>query len=286
MRSTGTQTQLPIAPALRKYVAHYYHDSSDGTGPARRYTFYPHVHSAVSIYRGVDFQTPRADEHVFIPGDPSRISKFLVNSGRPRSVTQVGAFERIGIVFKPLGIHAFTDIRFDGARNCDVQPFLPVDAGVWADMARECFTSEVVEQRWQRLETFLLDRCTDRIPDWMYTAVRALSDPGTRPGLSSLCVSLGVSQHTLLRTFRRTTGRTPEEYRMLARFRNAVAARVVDGHAESLTELAYESGFVDQAYMIRCFRRFTGMTPKEFFRSGTRIGPSDAYWRMERFGSQ
>jgi AraC-like DNA-binding protein len=35
----------------------------------------------------------------------------------------------------------------------------------------------------------------------------------------------------------------------------------------SLTELAYRSGYFDQAHFIKDFKRYTGMTPKQYLKT-------------------
>ncbi|MCZ4282506.1 AraC family transcriptional regulator [Kiloniella laminariae] len=81
------------------------------------------------------------------------------------------------------------------------------------------------------------------------------SDVGTVEQASRL---LGLSQRSLQRLLQEQTGRPPSFWLQLARVRKA-ARRVRE--AISLAELAYLSGFSDQAHMTREFQRWFGISP-------------------------
>lgn len=71
----------------------------------------------------------------------------------------------------------------------------------------------------------------------------------------------GVSLRTLQRLLLRETGKRPQFWLQLARVRRA--ARNI-ASAKSLADFAHDSGFSDQAHMTRQFRRWYGVTPKQF----------------------
>ncbi|MEO1529906.1 MAG: helix-turn-helix domain-containing protein [Planctomycetota bacterium] len=71
----------------------------------------------------------------------------------------------------------------------------------------------------------------------------------------------GVSPRTLQRLVLRETSKTPQFWLQLARVRRA--ARKI-ASAKSLADVAYDSGFSDQAHMTRQFRRWYARTPSQF----------------------
>lgn len=82
-------------------------------------------------------------------------------------------------------------------------------------------------------------------------------------GIKSLAEDLGVSQSSLERGFRSRVGLSPKEYVGLVRFRNIFRFY---NSSSSLTELALEAGYYDQAHFIREFKKKTGFSPKQWFR--------------------
>ena len=75
-----------------------------------------------------------------------------------------------------------------------------------------------------------------------------------------LAAALGVSPRHLLKLFRERLGLTVSQYRRVRRFAGAVA-RIDRGGFGRLTDLAYASGYADQAHLGRDVRYFAELTP-------------------------
>ena len=58
-------------------------------------------------------------------------------------------------------------------------------------------------------------------------------------------------------------GASPKKFASIVRLKNLLQQYPNTG---SLTELAYEAGFYDQAHFIKEFKAFTGDTPENYFR--------------------
>lgn len=70
----------------------------------------------------------------------------------------------------------------------------------------------------------------------------------------------GLTVRTLSRRFERACGLTAREWIRIARFQAARAA--LKSGADSLSAIAAEAGYADQAHMTREFRRLAGTTPR------------------------
>jgi transcriptional regulator GlxA family with amidase domain len=79
-----------------------------------------------------------------------------------------------------------------------------------------------------------------------------------------LARGLGTTARTLERRVRHATGLSPRALRAVLRFRR-VFRRLDRSPAGSWARVAVESGYYDQAHMIREFRRFAGASPGRFF---------------------
>lgn len=107
---------------------------------------------------------------------------------------------------------------------------------------------------------FALDR--DRADALVNAAVQRIgAHPGAR--MRALAAEFGLSLDAFEKRFRRVVGCTPKQFASLVRLR-----RAVDGYRpdRSLTELAHEAGYYDQAHFSRAFRAATGTAPGAFFR--------------------
>lgn len=61
--------------------------------------------------------------------------------------------------------------------------------------------------------------------------------------------------------FQDSLGLSPKEFNNIIRIQAALEELKTNG---SLTSLAYQLGFADQAHFTRTFKRFTGLTPKGY----------------------
>jgi AraC-like DNA-binding protein len=132
-----------------------------------------------------------------------------------------------------------------------------------------CLEEQLIEaptnsDRIVRLEKFLIGRMTQGEPDKLALAALALihqSKGNIR--IKDLVQRLHTSQSPLEKRFRAAVGASPKKFASIVRLKNLLQEYPKTG---SLTELAYEAGFYDQAHFIKEFKAFTGDTPENYFR--------------------
>jgi AraC-like DNA-binding protein len=106
----------------------------------------------------------------------------------------------------------------------------------------------------------LLDRrCAAFEPDVrMENAAERLESSAGRARIDAVARSAGLSARGFQIRFRQCVGTTPKEFARLVRLQATL--RALDGTV-SLSELAADRGFADQAHATRELRRITGLTP-------------------------
>jgi AraC-like DNA-binding protein len=72
----------------------------------------------------------------------------------------------------------------------------------------------------------------------------------------------GYSLHNFSRVFREATATSPHNY--LVRLRLGHAMRALRASTDSVTDIAFASGFNDSNYFSYTFRKMTGLTPTEY----------------------
>lgn len=80
--------------------------------------------------------------------------------------------------------------------------------------------------------------------------------------ITSVASRYGITSRYLQKLFLKHTGLTPKLYTKINRFQNTLV--LVSKREDSLTSIAYECNYFDQAHFIREFKSFTGLTPSEF----------------------
>ena len=89
-----------------------------------------------------------------------------------------------------------------------------------------------------------------------------MDDPSNSRTLGDWSSHVGASERTLARIFIKETGMTFGHWRQQVRLLDALA-RLARG--DSVTEVAYESGYASQSAFISMFKKALGKTPKKYF---------------------
>jgi len=84
--------------------------------------------------------------------------------------------------------------------------------------------------------------------------------------LDTLTRHIGFSQRHLSRQFQQYVGLSPREYLKVSRFIYSLE-HLKSKPSATLTSVAYQSGYYDQAHFIRDYKQYTGFTPGEVLRN-------------------
>lgn len=71
-----------------------------------------------------------------------------------------------------------------------------------------------------------------------------------------------MSESTVIRTFKRMTGRTPSEFQMWQRVVSAMGE--LANTERDITHIAFDIGFNDSNYFSRCFKKFVHLSPRDY----------------------
>ena len=82
--------------------------------------------------------------------------------------------------------------------------------------------------------------------------------------VDQLAGHLQVNRRQLERKFSSAIGLSPKQFSKVIRLQSAIKAMQVNKYT-SLTSLAYENGYYDQAHFIKDFKEFTGLSPRQFY---------------------
>ena len=83
-------------------------------------------------------------------------------------------------------------------------------------------------------------------------------------GTNELSKQNNNNRRQLTRKYSSTIGVSPKQLSKIIRIQNTLKT-LLTKDVTSLTELAYENEYFDQAHFIKDFKEFTGLTPKEFY---------------------
>jgi AraC-like DNA-binding protein len=113
------------------------------------------------------------------------------------------------------------------------------------------------------VEQFLLTKLTNPKPDFLVAAaVQKIKTAQGNIRVKNLIDELSISRDAFEKRFRKTVGTQPKQFTSIIKLKN-----VINNHAanKTLTEVALDAGYYDQAHFIKEFKTLTGKTPGQFF---------------------
>ena len=181
-------------------------------------------------------------------------------------IWQRGAAGFLSVRFRPWGAHHF--LSLPGSELADR---LVAAEDLWGAASRELeerlAAAASSAARIALVEDFLLARLRAHRKSPVEPLVRAVQRRGGDIRVAELCAELGTTERTLERRFHDAVGMAPKSFIRLTRFLHA-CTRLRRGGWTSLTRLAHDCGYYDQAHFIADVRAFSGMTPGELAAAG------------------
>lgn len=254
----------PANEKLKKYVKYisFYRSDDD----AREFVVFPNPGAAIGLHKEHHF-IPREKNVYRATNTPGRNIQLLhVNRIDPVKVIDKGKREAITIVFEPLGVNHFIPGNLSElvkVNNDDPSfiTFLPFFNG----FADNVFNENSIESQLQQVEAFLLGKIRDVNIPFVGEAIELLTDLDKLHSIPSICKCIGTSPRNLTRVFNKHLCLSPVEFRNIYRFRYSLNKKVESGNKASFKDIGYDSNYTHSSYMIRMYKKYTGLNPSAFF---------------------
>tara|TARA_B110000091_G_scaffold192989_1_gene217754 strand:- start:2026 stop:2403 length:378 start_codon:yes stop_codon:yes gene_type:complete len=111
-----------------------------------------------------------------------------------------------------------------------------------------------------------LKRLADKntIDNIVKSTIETIFETNGQFSVNELSKQSNINRRQLTRKFSSTIGLSPKQLSKTIRIQNTLKT-LLTKEFTSLTDLAYENEYFDQAHFIKDFKEFTGLTPKEFY---------------------
>ncbi len=128
------------------------------------------------------------------------------------------------------------------------------------------------EERIQFISGFLITRLQtaevrDRITQ---SGIDALMQSNGQMNIHELAEQLNINRRQLERKFSSAIGLSPKQLSKMIRLQNTLKM-MEQKQFTSLTSLAYENSYYDQAHFIKDFKEFTGISPRQFYAANLKM---------------
>lgn len=134
------------------------------------------------------------------------------------------------------------------------------------EIEKKILNAGSTSERINLTETFLLNRLTDplNVDRIVKLTVETILTANGQLSINELSLQTNINRRQLERQFSSAIGLSPKQLSKTIRLQTTLKM-LLAGKFTSLTALAYENEYYDQAHFIKDFKEFTGLTPKEFY---------------------
>jgi AraC-like DNA-binding protein len=173
--------------------------------------------------------------------------------------------------FTPDGFAPFSTMDVVDMENRAV-PLTELFGKLGGHLERDVLATATNEQRKKLIEQFLVRELeTPRVVDNISrSSVDLLLELKGQVSVDELADQVGIHRRRLERKFSTVIGLSPKQLSKIIRLQAALKMMEHQPSA-SLTALAQESGYFDQAHFIKDFKEFTGMSPRQFYAENLRM---------------
>jgi hypothetical protein len=183
----------------------------------------------------------------------------------PFYIEPTGYVNTFAIRFYPYGFANFVTIPIKFLANKETPLHSLFGDETAAELEQKVVLATGTEQRIEIIESFLLKRLNNQatIDRIVKTTVEALVMSRGSSAIHDILKNDPSKRRQLERKFVRHVGISPKQLGKIIRLQTALKM-LLNESSESLTHIAYESQYYDQAHFIRDFKEFTGTTPQEY----------------------
>jgi AraC-like DNA-binding protein len=179
-------------------------------------------------------------------------------------ISPSGKAGMVAVRFHPHGAYPFIKIPMDEFTEEAVDLSLVLkDASTIQEMIlNACSHSE----RISIIERFLLQQLSgiQTLDPRMNASLDLITRYHGNLSIKELSHRVNLSERQVERIFRTGVGLSPKTLSRIIRLQNSIQM-IQQGQVKNLTDLAYCSGYFDQAHFIREFRSFAGVSPSNYF---------------------
>jgi AraC-like DNA-binding protein len=187
----------------------------------------------------------------------------------PFYIQPTGYVNTFAIRFYPYGFANFVTIPISDLANKET----PIEDLFGVTQAKELEEKIIqaadTQQRIEIIEHFLLQKLNEQttIDNIVKTTVDMLLSSKGSLTINNILKEDPSKRRQLERKFSKQIGISPKQLGRVVRLQTALKM-LLSQKTDTLTEIAYESEYYDQAHFIKDFKEFTGINPKEFLKDG------------------
>jgi AraC-like DNA-binding protein len=191
---------------------------------------------------------------------------FLIGQlTEPYVIEPVGVTGSFVVQFKPNGFLPFATIPIKEMENKAI-PLEKLFGRNGIDIQEKILNANSTSDRIQIIENFLGTLLAERktIDKVVESTIETILNSNGQFSVNEFAQISNINRRQLTRKLSTAIGLSPKQLAKIIRIQTALKA-LLNKEQTSLTDLAYQNEYFDQAHFIKDFKEFTGLTPKEFY---------------------
>lgn len=270
-------TAKPVSKKINRYISYYYFHRSEDKDYQKSFVFYPNFKHGLTAYKNSKVILSENKSFVYATDSIQIEPLYAINNNKNIKVKIEGRFDKIGVVFNPLGINHFIEKPLQDIFAKDVGLF-SYFGDAFEQTLEAVFNKELLDEKVSLLDEFFEEIYIEFDQPILKKAIEKLLVSNGAIQVGELSEKLHTNRRTLLRLFRRHTNMSVEDYRKMVMFRQALNYFQENKEEANLTEVALFSMYYDQAHFIKHFKSITKETPTTLLSNISHIGEEDTYW--------
>ncbi|MDN5200243.1 AraC family transcriptional regulator [Fulvivirgaceae bacterium BMA10] len=203
---------------------------------------------------------------IFSVNDSNGSNKVILSEigVRPMKTYAHGKYNAMGVLFGPAGIYRIFGMSVEDFVSLKLTPREIFRDG-YEELLQRLDDSNSPDAKLKTFWNFILSNAAKRkVPEIVEDIIEFVSKYHNEPvQIAKILDTLGTSSKHLICTFKKVVGVTPKKYIQLVQL-NKSLKQIRKQPDKRLTEIALENGFYDQSHFIRVFKKFSGLSPKEY----------------------
>lgn len=184
---------------------------------------------------------------------------------KPYVVEPTGETATFFVCFHPNGFLPFATVPIKELEN-RVVSLEKLFGKEGEEIGQHILNATSTSERIDLIESFLFNKLanTKTVDKIVKSTVETILTANGQFSIDVLSKQNNTSRRQLSRKFSSDIGISPKQLSKTIRLQNTLKMLLTE-NVTSLTNLAYENEYYDQAHFIKEFKEFTGLTPKEFY---------------------
>ena len=270
---------IPKDEKLKKLIKYYYLHSSTDPKYFQKITYYPNYLTSLNIYKNSEVTLNEFSRtHEYKKGEKN-LKLLVVKFDVSREIIMKGAFNKITIVFNPLGLNHFLNIPISSITK-DYCTLFDYFGKTFDTVIDQVYETENIIQKRDLLDNYFSKHIIGFKEDTLSKAVVKIIENSDLDSVQQIATDLNISRKTLLRLFKKHLLYSPSEYKAIVKFRKTLNYYQKKSNKPSFTALAHEGNYYDQSDLNLHFKNRTGITPKLLLTNIQTIY-KDLYWTLE-----